>query len=182
MATEPVRGTFLLTPSVASGFSTTYSVTEVRWRIAHNGTNMSVTGSGTYEVGRPPAPPQELSLDLQIDGGNVKHFDSGSVTNPVSFPTINVSISTNHQYCLDTVFKVSASPTPELHIGVTGTNTVVLAWAVSPSQFVLQESCDLTTTNWSTVTNPPNLAGGQNQVIVPTSSGNTCYRLQPSEN
>jgi hypothetical protein len=180
MMTEPVRGTFLLTPSVANGFSTIYNVTEVRWSFTNNGTATSVTGSGTYEVGGQPTAQQELSLYLQIDGGNVEHFDSGSVTNPVSFPDISVSISTNGQFCFDTVFYVNASPTPvpQLNIGLTSTNTVVLTWAVTPCRFVLLESSDMTIANWNNVTNAPTVVGQQNQVILPRGSGNKCYRLQ----
>ena len=181
MILQPVSGTFLLTPEVASGFSTIYSVTQVRWSIANNATNMSVTGSGTYEVGGEPAPQQELSLYLQIDGGNVEHFDSGLLTNSVSFPHINVSISTNHQYCFDTVFKVSASPTavPQLHLGITSTNTVLLSWPVSPYPFILQESTDLTANNWITVTNTSTATGQENQAVLPISTGMKCYRIQP---
>jgi hypothetical protein len=181
MLTEPVSGTFLLTPSVASGFSTIFTVTEVRWSIANNGTNMSVTGSGTYYLGGEPAPQQELSLYLQIDGGNIEHFDSGLVTNWLSFPKINVSISTNQQYCYDTVFKVSAAPTPvpQLYVSLTGTNTVLVAWAVSADTFVLQENSDLATANWTAVTNIPTVIGQQNQVVLPLAPGNRCYRLEP---
>jgi hypothetical protein len=180
MITERVRGTFLLTPTVANGFATFFSVTEVHWSIANNGTNMSVTGSGTYRVGFEPASQQELSLYLQIDGGDVEHFDSGSVSNSVSFPNINISISTNHQYCFDTVFKVSASPVPKPHVRIRSTNTVLLSWPVSPYPFILQESTDLTATNWITVTNTPTVAGQENQVVRPLSTGMKCYRLQPS--
>jgi hypothetical protein len=181
MLTEPVSGTFLLTPGVASGFSTIFTVTEVRWSIANNGTNRSVTGSGTYYLGGEPAPQQELSLYLQIDGGDVEHFDSGLVTNSLSFPKIIVSISTNHQYCLDTVFEVDASPTrvPQLYVSLTATNTVLVTWAVSADTFVLQENSDLSTANWTAVTNTPTVIGQQNQVLLPLGPGNRCYRLQP---
>jgi hypothetical protein len=180
MIPERVSGTFLLTPRVANGFAEFFSVTEVRWSIANNGTNNSVTGSGTYEIGWEPAQ-QELSLYLQIDGGDVEHFDSGSVTNSGLFPNINITISTNHQYCFDTVFKISASPThvPRLYVSLTGTNTVLVAWAVSADTFVLEENCDFTTANWTAVTNTPTVSGQQNQVVLPLASGNRCYRLQP---
>ncbi len=181
MITEPVKGTFVLTPTVANGFSTAFSVTAVRWSMTINGTNMSVTGSGTYQVGDAAGSQQQLSLYLQVNGGNVEHFDSGLVTNPVVFPNINVSISTNNQYCFDTVFKVSASPTPvpQLHLGLTSSNTVVLSWPVSSDPFVLQESPDLMTTNWVTVTNTSTVIGQENQVVLPLCSGMKCYRLQP---
>jgi hypothetical protein len=181
MIDEPVSGTFLLTPKVANGFSMIYSVTEVHWSIANNGTNMSVTGSGTYEVGGELAPQQELSLYLQIDDGDLEHFDSGLVTNSVSFPNINISISTNHQYCFDTVFKISASPTPvpQLQLSATSSNVVLLSWPVSPYPFILLESTNLTETNWIPVTNTPTATGQENKTVLPLSTGMKCYRLKP---
>ena len=184
MVVEPVQGTFLLSPSGFDGAYTNYAVTDLHWSFTNNGTATSVTGSGTYKVAGKPAPQQELSLFLQMDGGDVKHFDSGLVTNSVSFPDINVSVSTNGQYCFDTAFNVSASPTPapQLRISVTSTNTIVISWPVSPNPFVLQESCDLTKTNWTTVTYTSTVIGQQNQVVLPLSSGIACYRLQPAGN
>lgn len=184
MVGEPVSGSFLLTSSGFDGAFTNYAVSEVHWSFTNNGTATSVTGSGTYKLGGKPAPQQELSLYLQMNGGDTEHFDSGLVTNPVSFPDISVSISTNGQYCFDTVFNVSASPThvPQLQISVTSTNTILISWPVSPDSFVLQESCDLTKTNWTTVTNTSAVIGQRYQVALPLSSGIACYRLQPAGN
>ncbi len=184
MITEPVKGTFILTPSGSDPLFNTYTVTEVHWSFTNNGTVTVVTGSGNYKIGGEFAVQQELSLYLQMDGGDVEHFDSGLVTTSNSFPDINVSISTNGQYCYDTVFNVSASPTPvpQLYVGIASTNSVVLSWAVSPDPFILQESCDLSTTNWTTVTNTPTVKSQLNQVALPISAGNKCYRLRPSGN
>jgi len=52
---------------------------------------------------------QQLSLDLQVGGDKVQHFDSGLVTGPAPFPEIKATISVNGQVCFDTVFEVSAS-------------------------------------------------------------------------
>ncbi len=182
MITEPVKGTFLLTPSGYDGLFNTYAVTDVNWKFTnYDGTATLVTGSGTYKVGGEVAVQQELSLYLQMDGGQVEHFDSGLVAESAQFPNIQVSISTNGQYCFDTVFDVHASPTPapQLCIGLSSSNTVVLSWPVASEPFTLQESPDFTMTNWTSVTNAPTVIGQQNQVVLPRSSGNKCYRLQP---
>jgi hypothetical protein len=178
---QPVRGTFLLRPTGLDGLFKTFTVTNVHWSFTNNGAATSVTGSGTYKIGGSNAPQQQLSLYLQIDGGQVEHFDSGLVADSTPLPNINVTISTNGQICFDTAFKVSASPTPvpQLFIGVTSTNTVVLSWAVSPYPFNLQATSSLATTDWTTVTNTPIVVGQQNQVTLPLSAGNQCYRLQP---
>src|SRR5690349_19173037 len=138
----PVTGTFLLIPTGFDGLFNNYTVTNVNWTFMINGSNTVVTGSGTYKVGGEVALQQELSLDLQLGGGNAEHFDSGPVTESVLFPKINVAISTNHQFCFDTVFNLDASPEPmpQAQLAVAGTNTIVLSWPVSTTAFVLQES------------------------------------------
>ena len=180
----PVKATFLLTPAGSDSLFTTYAVTNVSWIFSINGTNLFVTGGGTYKVGGEVALQQELSLDLHLGGSSVKHFDSGLVADSAPFPNIKVSISANGQVCFDQVFNVSASPVsvPQLRVALAGTNMIVLSWPVSVSPFVLQQSSDLITSNWTIVTNVPNIVGQQNQVILSPSPGNQFYRLQPSGN
>ena len=112
MIAAPVKGTFVLTPTGFDGLFTTYAVTDVNWLVSIGGIETTVTGSGTYKIGGEFALQQQLSLDLQMDGDKVQHFDSGLVTGPAPFPDIKVTISVNGQVCFDTVFEVSASPVP----------------------------------------------------------------------
>src|SRR5437773_1934735 len=79
MMAGPVKGTFVLTPTGFDGLFNTYAVSEVHWSFSINGTATVVTGKGTYKVGGEVALQQELSLYLQINGGNLEHFDSGLV-------------------------------------------------------------------------------------------------------
>lgn len=178
----PLSGTLFLKPSGSDGSFSNYIVMEVHWTFTNNNAASVVTGSGTYRVGGSNGiPQQQLTLFLQEDAGKVEHFDSGLVTNSVAFPDIKVSISTNHQFCFDTVFNVNASPTPvpQVSIGLADTNAVVLSWAVSTNAFVLQECSDLTAANWTAVTNPPTIVEQQNQVVLPRSAGNKWYCLKP---
>src|SRR5690242_9556719 len=107
MIGEPVKGTFLLTPTGFNGLFDTYAITQVNWLTSINGTNQIVTGSGTYKIGGEVALQQELSLDLQLGPGQVAHFDSGLVPVSATFPRINATISIHGQFCFDTVFSVS---------------------------------------------------------------------------
>ena len=117
----PVTGTFLLTPTGFDSLYNYYAVTEVSWDVSIGGTETVVTGSGTYKIGGEFALEQELSLDLQMNGGAAEHFDSGLVAGPAPFPDIKVSISLHGQVCYDKVFNVSASPTtPEAAPGISG--------------------------------------------------------------
>jgi hypothetical protein len=74
------------------------------------------------------------------------------------------------------IFEVSLPPAP-LDITLSGTN-LILSWPSPPGGFVLQQNPDLTTTNWTTVTNTPAMYNGQNQVILSPVDGNQFYRLE----
>jgi len=182
MLGDPVKGTFLLTPMGFDGLFNTYAITNVSWIFWINGTNLLVTGSGTYKVGGEVALQQELSLALRLGGSTVAQFDSGLVPDSAPFPDIKVTISMNRQVCYDKVFNVNASPVPvpQVHLAFAGTNTIQLSWPLSAAGFVVQQSEDLTTANWSMVTNAPTIVGQQNQVVLRRSSGSRFYRLTPS--
>jgi hypothetical protein len=74
------------------------------------------------------------------------------------------------------IFEVTL-PTASLDIALSGTN-VLLSWPAPPGDFVLQQNFDLTTTNWTTITNTPAVVNGQNQVMLPTGSSNQFYRIE----
>ncbi len=184
MAGVPVKGTFLLTPSGSDGFFNTYTVSDVNWLVSINGTATVVNGSGTFKLGGETAFQQELSLDLQIGGGKVEHFDSGLVADSTPLPDMKVTVSLHGQVCFDTVFDVSASPSPmpQLHVALASTRMLALSWPVFPVPFVLQENSGLTSTNWTIVTNTPTVEGQENQVVVGRSSSSKFYRLVPVQN
>ena len=66
---------------------------------------------------------------------------------------------------------------PLLSVFVTSTNTVVLSWPAPSTGFSLQQNSNLSTTNWSTVTNTVDNVGGNNQVRIAPPIGNRFYRL-----
>ncbi len=75
-----------------------------------------------------------------------------------------------------TVFRLSV-PAPSLSIELSGSD-VVLSWPSWASDLRLQQTSDLTSSNWIGATNSPVVANLQNQVILaPAPSGNTFYRL-----
>ena len=180
----PIKGTFLLTPTGFDGLYNTYAITNISWIFSINRTNLFVTGSGAYKVGGEVALEQELSLDLHLGASLLEHFDSGLVPVSISFPDIKVSIAMNRQVCYDEAFNVNASPVPvpQVHLGFASTNRIVLSWPLAAAPFILQESSDLTTANWTMVTNAPTVIGEQNQVVLTPSPGNKFYRLVPGGN
>src|ERR1051326_8485622 len=68
MIAEPVRGTFVLTPTGFDGLFDTYAVTDVNSLVSIGGTDASVTGSGDCKLDGEFARQQELFHDLQVGG------------------------------------------------------------------------------------------------------------------
>jgi hypothetical protein len=67
---------------------------------------------------------------------------------------------------------------PSLSVQTTVTNTVAISWAASGGTLTLQQSPSLTSPNWANVTNAVNVAGSQNQIVVPLLGQSMFYRIQ----
>jgi len=76
------------------------------------------------------------------------------------------------------IYTWQSTPTPQLNSSLTNGN-LALSWLIPSTNFVLQRSSDLTTTNWSTVTNTSilNFTNLLYQVSLPASGGNAFFRL-----
>lgn len=77
------------------------------------------------------------------------------------------------------IWTAQTPPGPSLNIAPTNGN-LALSWIVPSINFVLQQNVDLTTTNWTDVTNPPvlKLTNLQNEVTFPLTGSNAFYRLK----
>ena len=77
------------------------------------------------------------------------------------------------------IYTSYTTPAPSLDIASCDT-TLALSWIVSSTNFVLQQNLDLTTTNWTDVTNTPalNLTNLQNEVMMLPSNSSSFYRLK----
>jgi hypothetical protein len=77
------------------------------------------------------------------------------------------------------VYSFQTTPTPQLNIASANTN-LTLSWIVPATNFVLQQSSDLTLANWMDVTNTVvlNLTNLQDQVCLPLPNGAAFYRLK----
>lgn len=107
----PLKGTFILKHLGFDGLFDRYDVSDVRWTVPDNTTNLTIRGAGTYRVGGEVAIQQQLSLDLSVGGSPPEHFDSGLVAGGGEFPKIDITISLHQNTaCHDTVMHVVASP------------------------------------------------------------------------
>ena len=78
------------------------------------------------------------------------------------------------------IYTLQTTPAPVLNI-IPSSDNLAFSWLVSSTNFVLQQSSDLCTANWTDVTNNTptlNLTNLQNQVALPRPSGNAFYRLK----
>jgi hypothetical protein len=127
MIQGPVGGGFRLTFAGSDGTFDNYLVEDVKWVVHTSNQELHVTGSGTYRIGGQLARQHELSLDLQVGGDPVQHFDSGLVTPPTPFPSIDARISINGEYCFDTVFGLHARPVRDFFV-----DSSSLSWDPAP--------------------------------------------------
>jgi hypothetical protein len=56
-----------------------------------------------------------------------------------------------------------------------------VSWSASFTGFVLQENADLTTTNWTDVTNQVQVVGEENRVILSQQEANNFFRLKSTK-
>ena len=78
------------------------------------------------------------------------------------------------------IWTCQIAPASTLNINSSASTRAVLSWLVPSTNFVLQQNSDLSTTNWTDVTNTPtlNLTNLQNQVILSPVGSNAFYRLK----
>ena len=70
------------------------------------------------------------------------------------------------------------TPAPQLNIQQKDSSLAV-SWLIPSTNFVLQQSADITAVNWTPVTNTPtlNLTNLQQEVSVPLTASNRFFRL-----
>jgi flagellar hook capping protein FlgD len=106
-----MTGTFALVRQPADAQFAHFDVVVVNWVVQFPQGDVPITGSGTYRVGGAGIVQQQLSLDLKVGSGVVKHFDSGLVAGGGDFPRLDVEISLHGKTpCVDTVLLVRAGP------------------------------------------------------------------------
>jgi hypothetical protein len=66
---------------------------------------------------------------------------------------------------------------PMLRVFLTSTNTAVMAWPASITNFILQQTSALGVNPWVAVTNAVQVTGSENQVVIAPSAVNQFFRL-----
>jgi hypothetical protein len=107
---QPTYGSFDLLPLGSDGLYTYYAVQRYIASFNNGPGAVAIVGSGQYKIGGEVALTQQLTLDLQIFGGPVQHFDSGVKSVTVPFPRIDVSCAVHGFACMDSVLVVEGKP------------------------------------------------------------------------
>jgi len=107
-----LRGTFMLEYGGFDGLYSNYRLTEVDWITDVGDTPVKVRGEGTYRIGGEFALVHQLTLDLEVDGGPSRRYDSGLVPGGQEFPRIDAATSLHGFFCFDSSFVVAAAPVP----------------------------------------------------------------------
>lgn len=76
------------------------------------------------------------------------------------------------------IWTLQTTPSPQINI-IPANGSVEFSWIIPSTNFVLQQNLDLTTSNWTDVTNTPvlNLANLEDEVTLPLTNGSALYRL-----
>ncbi|MFQ5413937.1 MAG: hypothetical protein ACE5E6_05715 [Phycisphaerae bacterium] len=105
-----VRGTFSVQFGGVGDVMNFYHVRDVNWLVATPDGDIRITGGGTYAVSNAGPDMQWLELDLVVGDLPVQHFFSDAVPTGDGLSHIDLTISVNGIYCLDTVIHVVATP------------------------------------------------------------------------
>lgn len=107
----PIRGTFRLGQRMPGNVFDFFEVRDVNWFVTQGDSTLHITGQGLYAVSE-IAGLQRLELDLYVGANAPEHFHSNEVPYNGGFPNLDLVITINDFFCLDTVIHVEASPVP----------------------------------------------------------------------
>jgi hypothetical protein len=125
---------------------------------------VSTNSGAAWALSDAPAGPWQ-AVASSADGGNILAVASGGPIATLQAPP-----------------DLPLPPQPMLSIGMPGAG-LGLAWLVPSTSFVLQQSSDLSSTNWQDVTNHPtlNFNNLHSEVRLTPPSANTFYRLKQKQ-
>lgn len=137
-------------------------------------TNVPVDVSVYYANGR-----MALNFSNEVIGTTFStNINVGNIETVLGTNTALVGFTGSYggDYSIQTITNFTFVSIPNEAIAPNGTNEVI-SWPSSVAGYTLEESTNLTSANWTNVTNVINVVNGQNEVIMPVSSGNMFYRL-----
>ncbi len=106
-----LKGTFELRRLNPDPLFEHYEVRNVTWVAQEPDGDISIVGSGSYQVGGEFAVQHRMSLDLAVGDRPTQRFDSGLVVGGGEFPKVIIQVRLHPSpSCTDTVISLRASP------------------------------------------------------------------------
>lgn len=168
--TAPVAGLYQLSVAYANGGASSATHLLTVNGVTVGAVNYTATGGwfgGGWLTGANPVSVRRFSNATVSLLAGVNYIQLGKGNNYAELDYISV-----------TPVASLTPPMPALNISG-GTQSVMLNWPTPANGYALQQSGDLSKTNWAVVTNQTNVVGGQNQVHLPVAGSNTFFRLYP---
>jgi hypothetical protein len=131
--------------------------------------------------------------DGPLDGGSVQwvssrdgllgygaslNFDAGLLSEGTHVLTVTATDSFGLMTSASVKVYVLRVPPPQLSINLNGPNHATIAWPSSVTNYLLEASTNVTSGNWTTVTNVPVAADAEQSVTVPFSPATRFFRLR----
>ncbi|MGH7741933.1 MAG: FlgD immunoglobulin-like domain containing protein [Candidatus Eiseniibacteriota bacterium] len=110
IVTTPTYGSFELIYSHSDPLYTYYDVERFIASFNNGPGAVAVMGSGQFRIGGEVALLEQLTLDIEIEGRPLQHFDSGLVATSAPFPELNLTCAVHGFVCLDSLLVVNAKP------------------------------------------------------------------------
>ncbi|HYA78990.1 MAG TPA: hypothetical protein VED19_00610 [Candidatus Nitrosopolaris sp.] len=175
------------TKLVATAYVTAYTSAAI-YTSADSGTNWMLRSASAYhwtsvassaDGNKLIAAANTQPLYVSTNAGNIW---TPAISPSVAWQAVASSADGNKLVAIDAssrggIWISQTTPTPSLNLAPTNGN-VALSWIVPSTNFVLQQSPDLST--WVDMTNPPalNLTNLQDEVTLPLNNGCSFYRLK----
>jgi flagellar hook capping protein FlgD len=139
---SPTYGSFVLVETGVDPLFTQYRVDRYIASFNNGPGAVAIVGSGQYRIGGELATMQQLTLDLEVWGQPVQHFDSGLVPVRTPFPQIDVACAVHGFACYDTILVVDAKPIQVTRVPEAGVSAGLRA--AQPNPFASQTAVEFT--------------------------------------
>ena len=146
--------------------------------VANTATDTDIPSMLTYTLVATRLPGNSAVTDASISANGVITWTPATGQTPsTNLFTTSVSDGTFSATNRFTVNVETAVIPVSLSVTLTPTNTALLRWPAPSSGWTLHQKGTLQNANWVVTTNPVNVVGGQNEVIVSPATGTRFFRL-----
>jgi hypothetical protein len=118
------------------------------------------------------------SLDNSLGQGAVLNLEADTLSEGTHLITVTATDSAGLSSSASVQINVLNAPPPQLSIDLSDPSHAEVSWLSSATNYLLQVTTDLTSGNWTAVTNAPEAADAIQTVTVPLTPAASFFRLQ----